>query len=73
MAERFKTVGAAIPGSNSNPPESGRNHPLRKLQVYLGWEVANRFSERIARFLPINERMSDSLKKFAIHSLAHFW
>ena len=28
-----------------------------------GWEFAHRFSERIARFLPQNERMSDSLKK----------
>ena len=28
-----------------------------------GWEFAHRFSERIARFLQKNERMSDSLKK----------
>ena len=28
-----------------------------------GWEFAHRFSERIARFLPKNEQMSDFLKK----------
>ena len=28
-----------------------------------GWEFAHWFSERIARFLPKNERMSDLLKK----------
>ena len=33
-----------------------------------GWEFAHRFSERIGRFLPKNERMSDSLKKRAIRS-----
>ena len=27
-----------------------------------GWEFAHQFSKRIARFLPKNERMSDSLK-----------
>ena len=27
------------------------------------WEFAQQFSERIARFLPKNEQMSDSLKK----------
>ena len=30
-----------------------------------GWEFAHRFSERIARFLPKNERMSDLLKKMS--------
>ena len=30
---------------------------------FQGWEFAHRFSERITRFLPKNERMSDSLKK----------
>ena len=53
----------------------------------LGWEFAHRFSEQIARFLPKNERMSDSLKKisdslissFLVSDLseslmvAHFW
>ena len=38
-----------------------------------GWEFAHRFSERIARFLQKNERMSDSLKKIVIHSFARFW
>ena len=38
-----------------------------------GWEFAHRFSERIARFLRKNERMSDSLKKQEIRSFAHFW
>ena len=28
-----------------------------------GWEISHRFSERIARFLPKNERMSDCSKK----------
>ena len=28
-----------------------------------GWEFAHKFSERIARFLQKNERMSNSLKK----------
>ena len=28
-----------------------------------GWEFAHRFSQRMARFLPKNERMSDLLKK----------
>ena len=31
--------------------------------VNRGWEFAHLFSQRIARFLPKNERMSDSLKK----------
>ena len=31
--------------------------------IEQGWQIAHRFSERIARFLPKNERMSDSLKK----------
>ena len=30
-----------------------------------GWEFAHRFSERIARFLPKNEQMSDSLQKMS--------
>ena len=30
-----------------------------------GWEFAHRFFERIARFLPKNKRMSDSLKKMS--------
>ena len=34
-----------------------------KMTVTQGWEFAHRFSERIARFLPKNERMSDLLKK----------
>ena len=52
-----------------------------------GWEFAHWFSGRIARFLPKNERMSDSLKKmsdslicsFLVSDLseslmvAHFW
>ena len=38
---------------------------------YQGWEFAHRISERIARFLPKNERMSDSIKTMSdsiIHS-----
>ena len=31
------------------------------LLYYQGWEFAHGFSEPIARFLPKNERMSDSL------------
>ena len=31
--------------------------------VRQGWDFAHRFSERIARFLPKNEQMSDLLKK----------
>ena len=39
-----------------------------------GWELAHPFSKRIARFLPKNERMSDSLKKTrAICSFSHLW
>ena len=38
-----------------------------------GWEFAHLISERIARFLSKNERISDSLKKNVIHSFAHFW
>ena len=30
-----------------------------------GWEFTHRFSERIARFLPKNQRMSDLLKKMS--------
>ena len=55
--------------------------------IMQGWEFAHRFSERIARFLRKNERMSDSLKKtsdllirsFLVSDLsdllmvAHFW
>ena len=37
------------------------------------WEFAHRFSERITRLLWKNERMSDFLKKWVIHSFAHFW
>ena len=37
-----------------------------------GWEFAHLFSEQIARFLRKNEQMSDSLKKRAICSFAHF-
>ena len=33
-----------------------------KMTVTQGWEFAHRFSERIARFLPKNEQMSNSLK-----------
>ena len=51
--------------------------PLRKLSLckeffyFLhGWEFAHRFSEQIARFL---QKISDWLKKRAIHSFAHFW
>ena len=33
------------------------------MNIEQGWEFAHRFSERIARFLPKNERMSDLLKK----------
>ena len=32
-------------------------------RYFQGWEFAHRFSERIARFWPKNERMIDSLKK----------
>ena len=39
---------------------------------FQGWDFAQRFSERIARFLPKNERMSNSLKKQVFHSFAHF-
>ena len=35
---------------------------------FQSWEFAHRISERIACFLPKNERMSDSLKKMS-HSL----
>ena len=38
-----------------------------------GWEFAHRFSERIARFLPKNEWMSESQQNRAIHSFANFW
>ena len=37
---------------------------------YQDWEFPHRFSERIAHFLPKNERMSDSLKKMS-NSLIH--
>ena len=43
------------------------------LSYKQGWEFAHLFSERIARFLPKNEQMSDLLKKRAIHPFAHFW
>ena len=48
-------------------------HSLFHLASSQGWEFANPFSERIARFLPKNEQMSDLLKKRAICSFAHFW
>ena len=38
---------------------------MSALQQNQGWEFAHRFSERIARFLPKNERMSDLLKKMS--------
>ena len=41
-------------------------------KIGQGWEFAHRFSERIPRFLPKNEQMSDLLKKWAICSFAHF-
>ena len=37
-----------------------------------GWEFAHRFSERIARFLRKNERMSDSLKKTSNSLISSF-
>ena len=40
-----------------------KNPPSKFTVKYQGWEFAHRFSERIARFLRKNERMSDSLKK----------
>ena len=56
----------------------------KKILDCQGWEFAHRFSERIARFLPKNERMSNWLKKtsdllifsFLVSDLlmvAHFW
>ncbi len=36
---------------------------MKRMGIKQGWEFAHRFSERIARFLRKNERMSDSLKK----------
>ena len=36
---------------------------LRPWGEYQGWEFTHRFSKRIARFLPKNEQMSNSLKK----------
>ena len=35
--------------------------------ILQGWEFAYRFSERIARFLRKNQRMSDSLKKMSLY------
>ena len=37
-----------------------------------GWKFAHRFSKRIARFLPKNERMSDSLKKMSDSLICSF-
>ena len=42
------------------------------LYLLQGWEFAHRFSERIARFLPKNERMSDSLKKMSDSLICSF-
>ena len=51
----------------------GEDYALYTLSVQQGWKFAHRFSERIARFLRKNERMSDSFKKRAIRSFAHFF
>ena len=56
----------------------------KKILDCQGWEFTHRFSERIARVLPKNERMSNWLKKtsdllifsFLVSDLlmvAHFW
>ena len=37
-----------------------------------GWEFAHRYSERIARYLPKNEQMSDSLKKMSNSLICSF-
>ena len=41
--------------------------------VYQGGEFAHRISERISRFLPKNEGMSDSLKKMSDSLIRSFF
>ena len=40
--------------------------------IHHGWDFAHLFSERIARFLPKNEQMSDSLKKISNSLICSF-
>ena len=47
--------------------EEIKDRGFRELEQ--GWEFAHRFSERIAHFLPKNERMSDQSDSLTI---AHF-
>ena len=58
---------------NGNYLIMGSKLLIKMVTIYQGWEFAHRISERIARFLPKNEQISDLLKKRAIHSFAHFW
>ena len=44
-------------------PDSKGRECMENMIVKQGWEFAHRFSKRIARFLPKNERISDLLKK----------
>ena len=45
---------------------------LVEIIVLQGWEFAHLISERIARFLSKNERMSDSLKKMSDSLICSF-
>ena len=42
--------------------DNGNSFLWAHIGLVQGWEFAHLISERIARFLPKNERMSDSLK-----------
>ena len=54
-------------------PRENSHIILKPIYVYnQGWEFTNRFSERIARFFPKNERMSDSLKKMSDSLICSF-
>ena len=47
------------------PESSSFTHWSRSWVNMQGWEFTHQFSKRIARFLPKNERMSNSLKKMS--------
>ena len=55
------------------PPTSHNNGMSHTTHAEPAAGLGIRSTERITRFLPKNERMSDSLKKTAIQSFAHFW
>ena len=47
-------------------------YPTAFMTAMQGWEFAHRFFEQITRFLPKNERMSDSLNKMSDSLICSF-